>query len=380
MKFKGVIMFYVYGTDCAAAPVEIRERLSLSAENFAKAAKAILSIDGVNGCMPLSTCNRSEVYISCDEKTDTSEIRKTIFNGYEAYCRDFSGEAAVRQIFNTACGLNSLIKRETQIITQFSEAEQIARGLGCLDARLEVLIRTAITAAKKAAGIVTEDESLSGVQLAADWLEKENNGLKGRKCLVIGSGKVGRLAAKTLIEKGADVTMTLRTKSENILPRGCRAVDYEKRYDFTADIIISATKSPHFTLTEDKMQHYPQYIADLAVPRDISPKLREKYGEKYRCIDDFISIAADYPEIYEVIENGINEYYLWENFRNSIPVIDDIKDVITKRLCAANGCEEAAISETVARTADMLLCGMKDCITGENMQHCLEKLKERARL
>ena len=373
-------MFYVYGTDCEAAPVEIRERLSLSEEDFEKTAKEVLSIDGVNGCMPLSTCNRCEVYISCDEDTDISKIKTAVFAAYKEYCREFSGEAAVRHIFNTACGLNSLIKRETQIITQFSDAEQTAREFGCLDSELAVLIRTAITAAKKAAGVVIEDERLSGVQLAVNWLAKENNSLKGRRCLVIGSGKVGRLAAKTLISKGADVTMTLRTKSENILPRGCRAIDYEKRYAFDADIIISATKSPHFTLTKENMKHCPEYIIDLAVPRDIAPELRKKYGEKYKCIDDFIAIANDYPEIYEVIENGISEYYLWENFRNSIPVIDNIKDVITKRICAANGCEEAAISETVARTADMLLCGIKDCITSENMQLCLEKLKERARL
>lgn len=373
-------MLYMCGVDCSSAPAETREKLALSKADVNALARIAKKTSGINGCLPLSTCNRTEVYISCSENADKNAIFERVFGGSENCIKLYAGEDVIRHFFETACGLNSLIKRETQIITQISDAEKTAREAGCLDAELEVLSRLALTTAKKAAGVVSDDIRLSSAHLAADWFEEKNGGLKGAKCLVVGNGNVGRLAAQILHERGADVTMTLRSRKTSVVPRGCRAIPYEERYGFGADILVSATKSPHFTFTEDRIKFPPKYIADLALPRDISPELREKYGGNYRCIDDFAAGSEDVSQVYDEIENGINEYYLWANYRNAIPVMDEIKDMITKRLCAANGFDTEEIRDVVVKTADMLLCGMKETVNPESMQKCLEKLAGRARL
>ena len=368
-------MFYIYGMG-SEVPIDIREKAALPDDKREILNKTAF-LSGIGGCFVLSTCNRTEFCLSCTEDADIKAVFSALFGGYEKYCHFYKGEEAIGYFFNIACGLESLIKRETQIITQISEAAQTAREAGCLSPELEVLIRTAVTTAKKACGIMTEDIRLSSSWLAVDWLEDKSGGLRGVKCLVVGNGKVGRLTARELLKRGADVTMTLRSRSDSVVPRGCAAIPYESRYEYSCDILISATKSPHFTFTEDRLRHYPRFIADLAVPRDISPALAAKYGGNYRCIDDFKTADEDLSRVYEIIEEGINEYYIWENYRNSLAAIDGIKDIIAKRLAAANTEEPC---EIVARTADMIFGGLKEYITPENAEKCLKKIEARARL
>lgn len=372
-------MFFMCGTDSTAVPLEIREQAALSETDIKLLTPKILEIAGIDACFILSTCNRTELYIS-GENADVQAAFDLILSEGKEYRTILCGEDVIRHLFETACGLNSLIKRETQIITQISGAEMLARKLGSLDAKLEVLLRLAITAAKKAADIADANAGLSSAQLAANWLSEQYGGLSGKKILVTGNGNVGRLAASLLQRAGADVTVTLRLRKSNVVPRGCRAIPYDERYDFKADAIFSATKSPHFTYTEDKMKHFPDYFIDLAVPRDISPKLRERCGKNYRCIDDFITETADNAEVLAVIDEGIEKYHEWETYRDSMPVIESIKETVTKRLCASDGYDESDIADIVGRTADMIFCGIKEKIDGESMQKCLDRLTERARL
>ena len=299
-------MFFMCGIDSTAVPLEICERAALSDTDIKILTPKIMDIQGVEACLLLSTCNRTELYIS-GEDADISAAFELVLPQNENYRTYLKGEDVISHIFETACGLISLIKRETQIISQLTHAEQTARELNSLNASLEVLMRLAVTAAKKAVGTAVTNAELSSAQLAADWLEEQYGGLSGKKILVTGNGNVGRLAAKILLKKGADVTMTLRLRTNSIIPCGCCAIPYDDRYSFKADVILSATKSPHFTYKEDKMLFYPDYFIDLAVPRDISQALRERYGKNYRCIDDFVTYSADNTKVFEIIEDGIKK-------------------------------------------------------------------------
>ena len=326
-------MFFMCGIDSTAVPLEISERAAPSDTDIKILTPKIMDIQGVEACLLLSTCNRTELYIP-GKDADISAAFELVLPQNEIYRTYLKGEDVISHIFETACGLNSLIKRETHIISQLTYAEQRGRELNSLNASLEVLMRLAVTAAKKAVGIAVTNAELSSAQLAADWLEEQYSGLSGKKILVTGNGNVGRLA----------------------------------------------TKSPHFTYKEDKMLFYPDYFIDLAVPRDISQALRERYGKNYRCIDDFVTYSADNTKVFEIIEDGIKKYYAWETYRNIIPVIDELKEIMTKRLCASDGYDEYEIGDIVSKTTDMLLCSLKENLTDENMKKSLEKLTGRARL
>ncbi len=104
-------MLCMCGTDCTLAPAEIRENFILSADDIKSLSQLAFETAGINGCLPLSTCNRTEVYLSCDENADIYTVFDSVFGGYESYINILSGEDAIRHFFETACGLNSLIKR-----------------------------------------------------------------------------------------------------------------------------------------------------------------------------------------------------------------------------------------------------------------------------
>ena len=80
-------MLYMFGADCADTPVEIREKLALSESDVKKISDKILAQNDVKGCFLLSTCNRTEVYLSCDENAETDRIFTLLFGGHEKYCR-----------------------------------------------------------------------------------------------------------------------------------------------------------------------------------------------------------------------------------------------------------------------------------------------------
>ena len=116
----------------------------------------------------------------------------------------------------------------------------------------------------------------SAAQAGVRRAERFFGTLAGKRAVVIGNGEMGRLAARALVEAGCAVTVTLRTyrHGETVVPQGCATVPYERRMERIegADLVVSATTSPHFTLTAEQtaaLSHPPRLLLDLAMPRDI---------------------------------------------------------------------------------------------------------------
>lgn len=380
------------GVDYKNTPIELREELSLDDGTVVNIVKEVCNTDCVNGCVILSTCNRTEIYISADEyieadrflieysKADAEKL-KDKFNIY----RDME---AVRHLIETACGLHSAIRREGQIITQISHAIALSQENKCAGADLDVLFRIAVSAAKKAVSAPENNYRQSSAYKAVEMLEKKYVSLEGRKCVVIGNGKVGILAANLLKERGADVTITLRSykHGNNTIPNGCSIVEYADRIKAIdgCDILLSATKSPHFTVTSELIRgiKMPQYIIDLAVPRDIESSVYEENKNiKYFNIDNFVSTdTSDEKEVYEIVDSAVSEYIIWNNYRNSINEIENIKSVIARRIIKTTGYDEDMVHTVADKALDMVFGGLKSVITPEAVKECHRKIKDRSRL
>ena len=245
----------------------------------------------LSGVVILSTCNRTEVYISVDEERqdlldmvcDLKDISPELYRNMVVERR---GQDAIHHLFLLACGMKSKVFGEDQIITQVKKALSDAREVQTTDRNLEKLFQTAITAAKKVKSTVRLTAiKTSVIQQMKEVLEEKKGSLSGVKCLVIGNGETGRLAATCMVEEGALVTVTVRNyKTRKVeIPKGCKVVDYADRYEHLQDfeIVISATTSPHHTVKYEDCAHLLQdgthrYLIDLAVPRDISSKFREE--------------------------------------------------------------------------------------------------------
>ena len=333
----------VSGISFRTTPVEIREKLCFNdIEELKKALAGIRNIPSVNECVLLSTCNRTEVYI-CSEKEafDFGLVERTLCElkgldvcSMKKYFYAYAGQSAVKHIFKVASAMDSMIMGEDQILGQFKEALKISIEMSASSAVLNTLLRKAITASKiiKTYSMNTTDNSSiasATARLIGD-IFKEN--LKEKNVLVIGSGKIGSMVIKQLGDAGVKKIFISYRKYKNIdIPEYVEPVEYDKRYSIMklCDIVISSTRSPHYTITRDMLEKSMntsgtcKVFIDLAVPRDIDPDISNIENVRYFNIDDFKYLydvklsgkLSDLPFIEDVISKNIEEFKKWYRIR-----------------------------------------------------------------
>jgi glutamyl-tRNA reductase len=328
------------GIDYSRASIENRELFALTVSQGACIAKKIQLKYHVQGCIVLSTCNRTELWFSGLQGSPLAVFlneKGVDRKQYRDYFTERYHEDAMKYLFELACGMHSQIFGEDQIITQVNGALQNARENRHVDSVLETLFRLAVTAAKKVkteVTLTTKDTSVP--ENVITFLTKKYGSLHGKNCIVIGNGEIGRLMAELLIQSGCAVTMTLRQYKyhEVIIPDGCNIIQYDRRYDIIGemDYIFSATISPHYTLRyhelADKLKDKEYTMIDLAVPRDIEPKLKDlpnvilydmdSFGMETGCEEQSLVKAKSILLKYQA------EFETWNNERNYIPVIHKI--------------------------------------------------------
>lgn len=329
------------GIDFNEASLKERELFAFSASQLTQALKNIYSNSQVSGCVILSTCNRTELWLS--------EAKEYNNNLIDIICREKGVEKkqfeklfikrgdhiAILHLFETACGMRSQILGEDQILTQVKTAIETARENNTTDELLEKLFQCAVTSAKKIKSEVRITTADTSVAHAALVRAKDYYGdLKDIKCLVIGNGEMGRLAAELFIKNGADVSITLRNhkNGKNIIPEGCKTVDYEKRIEKIReyDIIISATLSPHHTVQKGDVDFISTMkkkflLFDLAVPRDIDERIREFENVVLVDMDNIgIKLTIDQDALQKanaIIDEYKEDFYKWYILRKYLPTI-----------------------------------------------------------
>jgi len=217
---------------------------------------------------------------------------------------------AVRHLFRVAASLDSMVVGEPQILGQVKEAFAVARAAGAVGGQLEHLLQSAFAAAKKAR---TETEigsnSVSIASVAVDLARKIFGSLAGRTVFLVGAGKMSELAARHLVQQGADtILVTNRTQERarrmaeefqgRVIPR---LIQFDQLYEAAgeADIVISSTGAPHPIFRREHGQAFlhrrrnrPMFFIDIAVPRDVDPAMGKLEGIFVYDIDDLQTVAS----------------------------------------------------------------------------------------
>ncbi|GHU60101.1 hypothetical protein FACS1894171_0140 [Clostridia bacterium] len=314
------------GVDHSTAELRDREVFSFAAGATVKVMSAIAGKYDLSGIVIISTCNRTELYVSAETELDLPEAVCYAVGVDAATHRDrfyvMTERDALIHLCEVACGIKSRVFGEEQILTQVKESIDLARKENFADSMLETAFRLAITAAKKARTLaMPKTTKPSSAGRAVDMINEQLGDITGKRAVVIGSGEMGKLAATLLVGRGADVAITTRSykTGEVRLPEGTRPVPYEDRLSAVdgADIVISATRSPHFTLTLDcllELEKKPEMIVDLAMPRDIDPGIESVEGIRCVNIDEIgwdDSDDVDLTRVYEVFREHADRYYDW---------------------------------------------------------------------
>jgi len=312
------------GLDHQRSGLDIREKFAVTTKKAKRILADFRDSGNTAGYVIISTCNRTELYASVPDGSDFSPSQKLCnalnldFTAYQPYLTERAGTRVMEHLCRVASGLDSQITGDDQIITQVREALELSRGQNCTDSFLETMFNLSIHAAK-----VIKTNVLHGSLGTSSVPEKTVEKLKGmgalagQNALVIGSGKIGRLVAELLIRENARVTITLRSHNKDkkgvSIPDKADAISYDKRYRAVenADIVISATTSPHLTLLYNEviaLRKLPDIIVDLAVPRDVEPSIKSLPGVTLLTIDDISGEARLPPPSVSIIESVIAEH------------------------------------------------------------------------
>ncbi len=323
-------MIIMAGIDHSTASIRDREVFSFATHATVNVMSDITRRYMPSGCVVVSTCNRTEVYISATESFDLPEAICHAVGVRTENHRDkfhiLTDREALMHLFEVACGIKSRVFGEEQILAQTKESIDLARKEGFTDSVLETAFRLAVTAAKKARTVaMPKSTKPSSATRAVEMASEIIGDLCGKNAVVIGSGEMGKLSANLLLCKGAKVHITTRRYKvgEVQVPDGAIPIPYEDRLEHIdgADIVISATRSPHFTLTLEQisaLDKKPMLLVDLSMPRDIDPEIEAATGVKCINIDEIGWDAddnIDLTNVYEVFEENIDKFYEWLDYK-----------------------------------------------------------------
>lgn len=345
----------VVGLNYKTAPVEIREKVSFEPEQLSEAMLSLKNKKSILENVIISTCNRTEVYAVVDQlHTGRYYIKEFLADWFSidqgelsSYLYVHEQDGAIDHLFQVACGLNSMVLGETQILGQVKKSYQDAQENSTIGTIFNNLFKRAITLAKKAHAETEINTNAVSISYAAVELGKKIFGsLQDKKVLVIGAGKMGQLAIENLYGSGANkVTVINRTleKAEKLASKfsgEAKMLDELQCSLIEADILISSTGSKDYVITKELMQDVnmlrkgkPLFMVDIAVPRDLDPNIGEIDNVFLYDIDDLEGIVqANLAERKEaasqimlMIDKELVEFNQWLKMLGVVPVISALR-------------------------------------------------------
>ncbi|WP_341503416.1 glutamyl-tRNA reductase [Gallaecimonas sp. GXIMD4217] len=299
------------GINHKTAPVELREKVAFGPEALPRALAEMPAKAGVEEVVLLSTCNRTEIYCRAQSP---AQVRQWLAEFHQLDDLELANhlyvheeDEAIRHLLRVACGLDSLVLGEPQILGQIKQAFSQARRAGVVSQVLERLFQHGFNVAKQ---VRTETEigaSAVSVAFAAVSLAKHIfPSLSDTKVLLIGAGETIELVARHLNEQGAhDLMVANRTLARaEALAKDFHgeALTLESVTDrlWEADIVIGSTASPLPIIGKGmveralkKRRHKPMFLVDLAVPRDIEGEVAELNDAFLYTVDDLQDIIEE---------------------------------------------------------------------------------------
>jgi len=360
------------GVSHKTAPLALRERLALPEGRASAVLSELRAQESIAETVAISTCNRTELYLVASDAVGAESAALTVL-AREAGIRpteltdwlySFREGEAVRHLFGVAAGLDSMIVGEAEIQGQVKRAYELAlvdRATGPITNRL---FREALGAGKRvrtetAVGRSRVSVSSVAVELAADML----GDLTTRRVLVIGAGENGELTARALRERGVHTVFVANRHYDRAIGLAQRFGGSAVRFDdlpgelARADIVVSCTASPHQIVDREALELMsggrggrPLVLIDIAVPRDVDPRVRDMTGITLYDMDDLQRAVAQRRSVREaeaarartLVDEEVERFQRWLASLDVVPTITALRD-------RGQAVAEAVLAENEAR-------------------------------
>lgn len=344
---------FVVGLSHHNAPVELRERLAVAADQLPPALRELLQAVELDDGVLISTCNRVEVIGTTNDlaRTATRIVQhlnqRATPHPVDHYVYQRVGDEAVRHLFRVAAGLDSMVLGEPQILGQVKAAYACATDAGVAGSLVGRWFSRAFTVAKRVrteTGLASGHVSVSSI--ACDLAEKIFGELTDRRVLLVGAGKMSEVAARSLAARGAKLFVVNRSpeRAETLAkacggtPRPLEALATELN---EADVVISSTANPGFVITHELMlsvskarRHRPLFIIDIAVPRDVDPRVGTLNNVFVYDMDDLKEVAQTNLSLRKrevmraevIVESEVAQFSQWLRSLQLTPTIVALRE------------------------------------------------------
>lgn len=401
------------------APVSLLERAVINASDIPKLLEELQRNEYVGESLVLSTCNRVEIYthvtrfhggvqavsdvLARVSGIPLEELTDHLYVHYE--------DRAVQQLFAVACGLDSMVVGEGQILGQIREAFRVAQAESAIGRVLGELFRHALRVGKRARSetdIGRAGQSLISVGLRV--AEAGLGGLAGRKALIVGAGMMGTLAGSTLQRAGiTDVIVANRT-AENARALadtlGAQAIGLDELGPAIAavDLVVASTGASGVVIEADVVEEAvrsrggrPIYFLDLALPRDIDPSIRSLPGVGLADLDALRAVLAtdgessEVDEVRRIVAEEVSVFLGWQRAMRVAPTVVALRSKanqlietelqrLTNRVPELTDRQRSEVDQAVRRVVDKLLHAptvrVKELAEGPGGHYYAEALRE----
>ncbi len=349
---------FLIGANHKTAPVELREKLSFTQEETLGALEYLKNAPQIKEGLVFSTCNRMEIvyipekgdqieamiqFISDHKKIEIPEFRSALYI--------HEGDDAIRHMFQVSSSLDSMMVGEPQILGQIKKAYKTAVAQGASGVLLNRMMHKSFSVAKrvrKETGI--GDNAVSISYAAIELANKIFGDLSSKRVMLLGAGEMAELAVEHLISHNVNKIVVANRTFKNALALAQKfngqAVQFEERESVLkdVDIIISSTGAEEYVLTKDqvkramkKRQHRTLFFIDIAVPRDIDPKINKVSNAYVYDIDDLKGIVEtnihqrgqETIKAERFVEEAVLTFRKWMDSLSIVPTIKAINDKMT---------------------------------------------------
>ena len=344
----------VIGLNHQTAPLAIREQLAFAAAALPEAVRD-LSVNAAAEAVILSTCNRTELYCVGDAEMIINWLAH--YQGVNAadirpYLYTLGCSETIRHAFRVACGLDSMVLGEAQILGQMKEAVRIAREQGSISTWLNALFQRTFQAAKEVRSLSGVGDNVVSMASAAVRMAEQSVGdISSLNVLFVGAGEMNENVATYFAAKQprslmiANRTLTRAVNLCSKLGNGAQACKLEALPEILHryDIIISCTGSELPVITREMAaqaaeqrfdNQKTQFMLDLAVPRDIEAEVAQLPHIALFTVDDMAervahgkeARAAAAAQAEAMVQAKVNEFVAWQQSRQRVPLICALRD------------------------------------------------------
>ncbi len=343
----------ILGLNHNTAPVEIREQVVYSGDEIAAALSRLSEIDGVDEAVLLSTCNRTEFYITSrsqgqDRLRDWLQNDRHLDAGFSDSLFTLEDNDALRHLFRVACGLDSMVLGEPQILGQLKDAYREAQQAGTVGRDLSRLFQHTFAVAKKVRTDTEIGSSPVSVAYAAVTLAQQFfAGFSKHTALLVGAGVTIELVAKHLDGKGIGRMFVANRDVDRASKLAHRFGGFALPLSEIggtlpeADILITSTASSEPVITLEQMtsairqrKRKPIFAVDIAVPRDIEESVSDLDDVYLYTVDDLDKVImegqgnreAAAVDAHKILDEEIRRYLGIQRSQQVAPIITAIRE------------------------------------------------------